>query len=131
MYVRELMTPRVISVRPTDSIRAAREELSRHRIHHLLVLEHKRVVGVVAYRDLIGKPDTLTVAEVMSRDVVTVAPSDTARGAAALLLGRSHGCAAVLEAGVVTGVLTTTDLVRAISGGRRPAAAVPSQDAAL
>jgi CBS domain-containing protein len=116
MYVRELMTPRVISVRPTDSIRAAREELSRHRIHHLLVLEQKRIVGVLAYRDLIGKADALTVAEVMSRDVVTVVPTDTARNAAALLLGRSHGCAAVLEAGVVTGVLTTTDLVRAISG---------------
>lgn len=115
MYVRELMTPGVISVSPTDSLANAREQLRTHRIHHLLVLDRKRVVGVLSYRDLIGKSDRLSVGEVMSRDVVTVVPTDTIRNTASRLLGRTHGCAAVVEADEVTGVLTTTDLLRAIS----------------
>lgn len=115
MHVRELMSARVISVSPTDSLATAREQLRTHRIHHLLVLDRKRIVGVLSYRDLIGKADGLNVGEVMSRDVVTVVPTDTIRNAAARLLGRSHGCAAVVESGEVTGVLTTTDLLHAIS----------------
>ena len=115
MYVRELMTPQVISVPATASLGEAREMLRLYHIHHLLVLDRKRIVGVLSYRDLIGKTDALKVGEVMSRDVVTVIPTDTLRTAASRLLGRTHGCAAVVEAGEVTGVLTTTDLLRAVS----------------
>ena len=115
MYVRELMSPYVIHVAPGDSLAAAREKLRMNRIHHLIVLDGKRIVGVISYRDLIGKADGLTVAEVMSRDVVTVVPTDSVRSAASRLLGRTHGCAAVLEAGEITGVLTTTDLLRAVT----------------
>ena len=115
MYVRELMSPHVIHVAPGDSLAAAREKLRMNRIHHLIVLDGKRIAGVISYRDLIGKPDGLTVAQVMSRDVVTVVPTDSVRSAASRLLGRTHGCAAVLEAGEITGVLTTTDLLRAVT----------------
>jgi CBS domain-containing protein len=45
---------------------------------------------------------------------VTVVPTDTV-SAPSRLLGRTHGCAAVLERDELTGVLTTTDLLRAIS----------------
>ena len=31
------------------------------------------------------------------------------------MLGRTHGCLPVLEKGVVTGIITTTDLLRAVS----------------
>ena len=111
------MTAGAISIGPNDSLVAARELLQRHRIHHLLVLDGKRIVGVLSYRDLLGKADRSTVAQAMSRDVVTVEPGDTVRDAATRLLGRTHGCAAVVEAGAIAGVLTTTDLMRAVSTG--------------
>lgn len=120
-YVRDLMSVGVVTVSPDASLADARAALRAHRIHHLIVIDGKRIVGVISYRDLIGKGDALAVREVMSRDVVTVVPTDTVRSAAARLLGRTHGCVAVLEHDELAGVLTTTDLLRAIS--TRPAAA--------
>ena len=115
MYVKELMTPRVISVRPSDTLGTARQSLRENRIHHLLVLDRDTIVGVVSYRDLIGRNDTQTVAEVMSRDVATVTPWDTVRNAAQRLLGLTHGCLAVMDRDQIAGVVTTTDLLRAVS----------------
>jgi acetoin utilization protein AcuB len=115
MYVRDLMTPRVIAVQPTDSLAVARQRLQEHRIHHLLVIDGGKVVGILSYRDLIGRDDHEKTGAVMSRDVVTIEPWDTVRNAAARMLGKTHGCIAVMRGGEVTGVVTTTDLLRAVS----------------
>jgi CBS domain-containing protein len=115
MYVRDLMTPRVVSVTPTETLEVARELLREHQIHHLLVMENERVVGLLSYRDLIGKENARTVAQVMTRDVITVEPWQTVREAAAKLIGRTHGCLPVIESGKVRGVITTTDMLRAVS----------------
>ena len=109
------MTQGAVSVRSSASLLAARELLQLNGIHHLLVIDDGSVVGVVSYRDLIVNSDRLTVGEVMSRDVVTVDPDETIRCATSRLLGKTHGCAAVLEENEVRGVLTTTDLLRAVS----------------
>lgn len=109
------MTPKVIAVQPTDSLAIARQRLREHRIHHLLVLDGGKVVGVLSYRDLIGRGDEDAVQAVMSRDVVTIEPWDTVRNAASRVLGKTHGCIAVMNRGEVAGVVTTTDLLRAVS----------------
>ncbi|HEX6641059.1 MAG TPA: CBS domain-containing protein [Thermoanaerobaculia bacterium] len=114
-YVRDLMSLGAVTVSPVASLDEARAKLHAHRIHHLIVVDGRQIVGVVSYRDLLGKGDELAVREVMSRDVVTVVPTDTARSVASRLLGKTHGCAAVLEHDELAGVLTTTDLLRAIS----------------
>ena len=115
MYVRDLMTPRVITMTPADTLATAREQLRKFRIHHLIVVQNGRVVGLLSYRDLIGKDDTRTVGEAMTNDVVTVEPWDTARTAAAKMIGRTHGCLPVMERGEVTGIITSTDLLRGVS----------------
>jgi CBS domain-containing protein len=115
MYVRDLMTPRVIAVEPTDTLAFARRELRENRIHHLLVMEKSRVVGLLSYRDLIGRNETEPVSSVMSRDVLTVESWATARNAASMMLGRTHGCLPVMESGQCTGIITTTDLLRAVT----------------
>lgn len=115
MYVRDLMTPRVIAVHPGDTLAVAREELRTNRIHHLIVMDGDRVVGLLSYRDLIGKEETESVSAVMSRDVCSVTPADTVKNAAAKMLGRTHGCLPVIDRGEVLGILTTTDLLRAVS----------------
>lgn len=120
MYVQDIMTRGAVSVPPSCSLAAAREQLSKHGIHHLLVVEHGRVLGVVSVHHLMGGSDHRTVADVMSRDVVTLAPTDSVRNAASLLLGRSHGCAAVVSGNTVSGVVTTTDLLHAITSGQSP-----------
>jgi acetoin utilization protein AcuB len=120
MYVRDLMTPKVIAVQPGDTLAVARKELLDHRIHHLLVMDDNRVVGLLSYRDLIGKGEQESVGAVMSRDVCCVQPWDTLKNAAAMMLGRTHGCLPVMESGRVTGIITTTDLLRAVTAHPKP-----------
>jgi CBS domain-containing protein len=121
MYVRDLMTRRIISVQPSDTLATARRALRDNRIHHLLVIDRGRVVGVLSYREMAGREDTDWVAEVMSRDVQSVAPTDTLKNAASMMLGRKHGCLPVMESGKVTGIITTTDLLRAVTAHPQPA----------
>jgi CBS domain-containing protein len=123
MYVRDLMSPGVVSVTPAQTLAAARDVLRQNRIHHLLVLQGGRLVGILSYRDLIGKDDTTPVGDAMSRDVVTVEPWETLRSAAGKMLGRTHGCLPVIDRGEVTGIITSSDLLRAVAHHATPAQA--------
>lgn len=51
--VRERMTPEVISIAATASIKEAAEKMVRHRIHHLIVLGKKHEpIGILSSMDL-------------------------------------------------------------------------------
>ncbi|HEV2721620.1 MAG TPA: CBS domain-containing protein [Thermoanaerobaculia bacterium] len=109
------MTRRVISVTPADPLSVAREHFRANNIHHLLVVERGRVVGVMSVREIIGKPSDATVGSVMARNVMTVGPESSTRDVATAMIGRGHGCVPVMEGGRVVGIVTTTDLLRAIA----------------
>lgn len=56
-----------------------------------------------------------TVREIMTRDLITVEPSATV-AETATVMGEHHvGSALVLEAGVIAGIFTERDIVRALS----------------
>lgn len=122
MLVRDVMTPRVVSVAPESSLAAARQQLREHRIHHLIVVDHGSVVGLLSYRDMSGKKDEVTVREVMARDFATVDPETPVKRAAALMIGKTTGCLPVLDRGAIAGIITTTDLLRVVSGNGARAA---------
>jgi CBS domain-containing protein len=117
MRIAELMTPKVICVSPGDPLSVAREHFRANNIHHLLVLDRGRVVGVLSVREVIGKPAGATVASVMARNVMTVGPESSTRDVATAMIGRGHGCVPVIENGRVVGIVTTTDLLRVLSRG--------------
>lgn len=106
------MTPEVISLRSTDTVGAARAVLLDHRIHHLLIIDSGKVVGALSYREIAGKADAVKLSEVMSRDVLFVDADAPARNAASMMFGRSTGCLAVSSGGVLSGIITATDLLR-------------------
>jgi len=57
----ELMTTPAITISPTAPVTEAARLMRRHHISHLPVLDHGRLVGIVARRDLISiydRPDT-------------------------------------------------------------------------
>jgi CBS domain-containing protein len=99
-------------------------------VRHLPVLEDGRVVGIVSQRDLLAASlskaldfeardrrtflRSVDVGEVMSREVVTIAPEASLADAAALMLGRRIGCLPVVKPdGTLVGLVTETDLLRA------------------
>ena len=71
--VSDIMTPRVISVASTATVREAAEQMTRNDVGDVLIVDNGRVHGMVTDRDLVIRvladgrsPDTTTAAEVCS-----------------------------------------------------------------
>ena len=117
MRMKDVMSKHVVSVAPTTTIAMARERLRNDEIDHLVVVEGKNVVGVVAGRDILRIRDDKPVSEVMSRMVATVEPDATLRRAAGIMRGRAVGCLPVIDDGQLVGIVTTSDLLTALAKG--------------
>ena len=122
MHIRDIMSKSVISIGPDTDVATARERLRAGEVGHLIVVQDKRVVGVVARQDVAVAGDGMPVASVMSRDVATIAPEATLRRAAGIMHGRAIGCLPVVDDGRVVGIVTTSDLLTAIAKGEIHAA---------
>ena len=131
MRVDEIMTRDVISLSPTHTVSDAYEHFKKGEIHHLLVVDGGSVVGVLSIRDVSGKRDDMPVASVMNRDIRVADPSVTIREAATMMMGRNSGCLPIMENGRLTGIVTTTDLMRVLSRGGAPRATASRQHGAV
>ena len=121
MRMQDVMTTRVETVVPGDSVELARERMRMRRVRHLVVMDGREVAGVVSQRDLPVGDTGSTVADIMSAPTVAAAPGTTLRGAANLMRGRTIGCLAILEDGKLVGIVTTTDLLELLGrGAERP-----------
>jgi acetoin utilization protein AcuB len=132
----------VVTVKPLDSVRHARELLERHRINQLPVVVDGRVVGIVTDRDLRDAfpsvfdsarrvrrhpeidPDRVPVRDVMSARVVTLPVDAAVAEAAAVLRHERIGAAPIVDAEQrLRGILTRSDLLQALTEveeGARP-----------
>ena len=129
MRVRNLMTGGPIVVVPDTPVIEARQLMAKERIRHLIVVEHGRLVGVVTDRDIrLSWPSQatalsvwelnyllarLTVGQIMSKTVISVGPDRPAVDAARLMLDHKIGGLPVVQEGLVIGIVTETDIVRA------------------
>lgn len=118
MRMQDVMSKHAVRIAPETTVRGAREALRRDGIEHLIVAEKKHVLGVVAREDLArAKDEDAPVTGVMSRNVVTIEPAATLRRAAGIMRGRAIGCLPVVDHGELVGVVTTSDLLDALSKG--------------
>jgi len=119
MRVAEIMTTDVQTVRPEARASEARELMRRHGIHHLVVMENARVVGVISDRDAGGRKggEELRVEDLMTHSVVTVPPEETIRKVANLMRGRTIGCVPVVKDQRLRGIVTVSDLLDILGRG--------------
>lgn len=128
MHVAALMTCHVTTLDRNDTMDVAAEVMAAGCLRHLPVMDGARVVGVLSERDLF-RPGlaaalgygskarrlllrSLAVKEVMSEPAVTLASEASVGDAARLMLERRIGCLPVVDAGVLVGLVTETDLLR-------------------
>lgn len=116
MRVSNLMTRNIISLAPADTVARAKHHFRTNNIHHLLVIEARKVVGIVTFEQLRGRSDVEVVRDFMVKDIVSVDSETTLRKAASLMIGRGTGCLPVIDGDKLTGIITTSDLRRAVSG---------------
>ena len=105
-------------VRPDESVFAALELLARYEVGALMVMHAGRLVGVVSERDytrkvaLQGRNSRETrVSEIMSRQVVTVAPRTGTRACMALMSERRIRHLPVLDGATVLGMISIRDIM--------------------
>ena len=118
MFVRQIMTRRVVTVSPETTLAEARRLLDEHRIRHLPVLVNGRLVGIVSDRDL-GSASAAdgrrtAVGRVMTPKPFTVSSDARVEEAARLMLDHHVGGLPVIDAGELTGIVTGEDLLRAV-----------------
>ena len=127
MTVRDVMSARVITIPADATVADAREALSANRIQHLIVIDGKRVVGSLWDRDLTNANDDAPVTRFMSRRVATVSPVTTIRAVAGKLIGRDAGAVVVVDDNRLIGIVTASDLVRALAKGATHLAPQPDR----
>ncbi len=139
MLVQDWMTPSPVSVPPDTGLFQAQRLMQERGFRHLLVMEDDELVGIISDRDVrlnLPSPASslsvwelnyllarLTVGQVMTRAIVTIGPRRPLGAAARLLLDHRIGALPVVEDGRVVGILTETDLLRALLDERVAAAA--------
>ncbi len=118
MRVGDIMTRKVETISASEPLDAALERMRRGRIHHLVVMNGRKLAGVVSKRDLgaLGREEG-RVEDVMTAPAVSATSDMTIRKAANLLRGRSIGCLPVMKDGDLVGIVTTTDLLERIGRG--------------
>ncbi|MBT5100505.1 MAG: CBS domain-containing protein [Planctomycetes bacterium] len=143
LTAKELMSSRLMTVAPSMTLRELLEYLRENAIHGALVKEGDRLVGVVSYTDaliflsdismseessfsmlaesdfdlseqFVNRIDEVTVDDVMTPAVFTCDVNDTAAEVSALLLEKKIHRAVVTDNGQAIGLLSSTDLMRAV-----------------
>jgi CBS domain-containing protein len=112
LRVADLMTTAIVTVKASDNLTSARAEMEVGVIRHLPVVDDRNtLVGVLSDRDVLHlRATNKHVADVMTRDVITVSPDAPAIEAASIML--DHKISSVLvvdDAGTLVGVVTQTD----------------------
>jgi CBS-domain-containing membrane protein len=116
MKVSEIMTPNVISVDESVSVREVAQMLNRHRISGLPVCDdHGHMTGLITEYDLIAKSDARNAGEAMSRDVIAVMEDTSVDEVRFLLVHRKIKRVPVLRGQKLVGIVSRADLVREIA----------------
>jgi len=121
----------VLTVKPLDSLAHAREVMATHRVNQLPVVVDGRLLGIITDRDVreaspsvfdelrdrrpagTADPQHITVEQVMSRDVLTVAPTTSIVEAARVMRRERIGAVPIVQRDVLVGILTRSDLLDA------------------
>lgn len=145
MKIDRCMKHPVMTVKPRDSIRSARETMAQHRVNQLPVVVDGNVIGIVTDRDLRdafpsvfeafpgatnpdADPATIPVEDVMTANVLTLGPDARVEDAARLMRTERIGAIPIVAGERLVGILTRSDVLDAFlalaespsaPGGRR------------
>jgi CBS domain-containing protein len=118
---KDIMTTRVVTVKPSTPIADAARLLVRRKISGVPVVDEKdktKVVGILTEADLLAAPSgAKTVAEVMRKRVISVAPDTSVDDIAATFVKRKIKRVPVLDGGKLVGIVSRIDVLRAKYGG--------------
>ena len=115
--VQDIMTTDVVTVQVDTNLVDAARTMREKDIGDVVVVDNDRLVGVVTDRDIVVRavaeglgPDATTVGSVVSRELVTVRPEDSAVDVARLMRDRAVRRVPVVGADGLVGIVSIGDL---------------------
>ena len=128
MIVEDVMTRDVVTLGPDETLRDAIDLLRRERIRHLPVVDGQKLLGIVTDRDVkratpsvlagVGADDydnslqTIKVAQLMTREPITVPGHSPLKNAVEIFINKKVGALPVVDDGRLVGILTDIDILR-------------------
>jgi CBS domain-containing protein len=156
VQVRDFMTRRVVTITPDTTLLAAAKLMLEHRVGGLPVLDAAgRIIGVFSESDLLrkegedGSPwldimvgqdekpaaplrlDTRKVADIMTRQLVTIVPDASIAEACRLLHDHRLRRLPVVESDKLVGMIARVDLVRAMATSAEKISSAPTHDVSV
>ena len=137
MQVRDAMTPTVLTIGPTHTLRQAAKQMKARHVGAAVVLDPEADgPGILTERDVLDAvasdqdPDREIAADHLTPDAVVATPEWPLTEAAAAMLAGGFRHLVVCDAGDVVGVLSVRDLLRVWSGqaGAAPGPTSPGSE---
>lgn len=114
-----IMTKKVLTVRPQDTLEVVKDILFFKHVHHIPVVEGRTLIGIITSFDLVrlgrcqDEYKSIKVSEVMTTKVATLTPNDKIGAAAEIFLENLfHGLPIVNEDQDLVGIITTHDVLK-------------------
>ena len=118
--------PVTFSVAPSVTVAEAVREMNSHKVGSVLVTDGGRLVGIFTERDVLMRvvpedidPKTRAVAEVMTRNPLTITPEATVQEVMDIFTNRRFRHLPVIEGGSVVGLISIGDVSRWVADTHR------------
>jgi CBS domain-containing protein len=132
-YVRDIMTPSPHTIQSSESVKGAAQVMRKSDIGDVIVLEGKRIVGILTDRDIVvralaeGLDPATPVSEICSRELTTIRPTDSVGSVVRVMRDKAiRRLPVVEESGEVVGIVSLGD----VAVGRDPHSALADISAA-
>lgn len=139
MNIEQIMSRRIVTVEMDDKLSVIKEIFDHLKFHHVLVVEYKKLVGVVSDRDLLKaispnlgtRTETTKDAEslakrahqIMTRKPITLHPDAVLADAVNLFVSHQVSCIPVVDADFKpVGIVSWRDVLKALSATPQSAA---------
>ena len=118
------MTGHVVAVNPADELQKVQALIMESGFTAFPVIKKKRLVGIISRRDLISHKRVrsaiaqhahTTIEDVMTHEVVTIAPDEPVRYAAELLVKHDISRLPVLNGEILVGIVDRHDILAALA----------------
>jgi acetoin utilization protein AcuB len=127
------MSSKLITVNPEDKLSRIQEIFDQNNIHHLPVVRFKEIIGLVSKTDFLhfirgfnqneedrfvneARMRAYTAQDIMTTGLAKLNPNDRINVALELfMVNRFHAIPIVAEGNELVGILTTFDIIKAVS----------------
>ena len=117
MKIKEIMRP-VRTIEKNSTVREAAKIMAKNRIGSLIVVEGKKIIGIMTERDILTKitaegksSERIYVKDIMTAKVLTIAPDKFIDDAVHIMILNNIKKLPVVDGNELVGIVTSTDIV--------------------